>query len=305
MRLLVLGLDGLDYHLARDTGILTPEFRLHSMFSPVPVTGPAWASIYTGKPVEEHGVTNVWGLPEEDSLTLLHVQEDCIWRALNRRGFSTGLANMPLTHPDMAVDPGFLIAGFPYNEDPAYDMVNWFGARGLGVGGWPRPFASLPLKEVLYRSMAGVGTVLADFVVRDQGKVDCGFIQFSFVDRIGHTRPLDDEGIGLIYGAAQTVISLTRERLAPVHTVVLSDHGFSLRASNHTEDFEAVFAHDIPREDLPEVKAVTDIFRFISAYFAPQPEEAPPREGPPPLRKPSFRERIEQKLRALGYLEED
>ncbi|MFO8007566.1 MAG: alkaline phosphatase family protein [Candidatus Brocadiia bacterium] len=140
-RLLVVGFDGLDFELFKAHSRL--DLPVVELFSPVPVTGPAWTSIYTGVGVQAHGIRDVHararshqivrGRPRLDRLAWF-VYDICVrlglkkapsrdrttrttpaaylWDLLSEAGVSVKLVNMPVTWPARPVN-GCYVAGFP------------------------------------------------------------------------------------------------------------------------------------------------------------------------------------------------
>jgi len=141
--LLVIGFDGLDYELLCRHGL--PCARLLPLFSPVPVTGPAWTSIYTGDSVGAHKVRDCFGLPGfrryarneilhqllwrarllvgrlglreplEETRTYATTSSTYIWDSLGRAGVTVKLVNLPAVLPVREVN-GIHVAGWPLDK---------------------------------------------------------------------------------------------------------------------------------------------------------------------------------------------
>jgi hypothetical protein len=140
-RLLVVGFDALDHEVFTEHNELGLE--VHRLFSPVPVTGPAWTSMYTGASIKAHGVRDVhgrsgrhrivrwsrwldrlaWGVrdgcvrlgwkdPVETYRTPADTPATYFWDTLTEAGLSTKLVNLPVTWPAHRID-GIYIAGIP------------------------------------------------------------------------------------------------------------------------------------------------------------------------------------------------
>ena len=139
-KLLVMGFDGLDYELFKQRG--PAGLEVLPLYSPVPVTGPAWTSIYTGDSTTTHGVRNVYGLETRRRYArneLLHwvgwyghqlfrllrfkplhrryvtrarTQSKYIWDTLSAAGVRVKVVAMPITCPVRKVN-GIHVGGFP------------------------------------------------------------------------------------------------------------------------------------------------------------------------------------------------
>lgn len=110
-RLLLLGLDGADpEYLPR---YLPKEFKVKSIENSVPLSGPAWTSLYTGKTAGEHGVTHIWGLRMGNSKRLSDIEHRPFWEKLP---IKVGVFNAPVTYPPRPVN-GFILSGFPIALD--------------------------------------------------------------------------------------------------------------------------------------------------------------------------------------------
>jgi len=272
MNLLVIGFDGLDYRFVKQHNLFN-DFLVYRMFSPVARTGAAWTSIYTGLAAWKHGVI-IEGDPEHrEKLASSPLNDRCIWRVLNRHGISTGLMNLPLTQDSFPVDPGFIIGGFPYQSKPEYDMVNWFDRKEGEILAWGKARQSLTdegnLEMILKQSKRDAAIMIRDFIELNKMNVDFGFIQFPLVDRVGHLLgALKPDQVRMLYNAVGRIASQCIRRLNPRATVVVSDHGFSLKGGTHyPNDKEAVFATTVSRPGMPSVTDVTGVYAFIMAYF--------------------------------------
>lgn len=140
-KLLVVGFDALDIELFKGRNKLGLEAV--ELFSPVPVTGPAWTSMYTGAGVQAHGVRDAFGRSlrhaivkahpwlddvawaVRDVLVRLRLKEPVVchrtslntpamffWDALSEAGLSVKLVNLPVTWPARPLK-GLYVAGFP------------------------------------------------------------------------------------------------------------------------------------------------------------------------------------------------
>jgi len=139
-RVLVVGFDALDYELF--SRFASPGYSIIPLYSPVPITGPAWSSIYTGLSVPNHGISELWGRRKfryysrhkslddllwnirklagymglksrmTDYRTYATSGNDFLWDVLSRNGIDCKLFNLPCTYPAREIR-GIHVAGFP------------------------------------------------------------------------------------------------------------------------------------------------------------------------------------------------
>lgn len=139
-RILVVGFDALDYELFSKFAF--PEYSVIPLYSPVPMTGPAWSSIYTGLSVPNHGISEGWGRRKSrfysrykflddflwslrklagcvglkpkvtDHQTYSTSRNDFLWDVLSRNDIDCKLFNLPCTYPARKLN-GIHVAGFP------------------------------------------------------------------------------------------------------------------------------------------------------------------------------------------------
>lgn len=130
MRLLLLGLDGLNWPLLepllaagwlptlahlRRTGIAAP------LTSVLPtLSAAAWASFMTGQDPSTHGVFDF--LLRQPNGVYRHAKpapHTTLWAALNQAGYRVGVINFPVTYPPDPVQP-FQISGMLSLDDPPF-----------------------------------------------------------------------------------------------------------------------------------------------------------------------------------------
>jgi len=142
-KLLVVGFDGLDFELFK--AHCRVDLDIVPLHSPVPVTGPAWTSIYTGDGVSTHKVRDCFGLPTFRRYARNEVLHKALWRArqligklglreplqecrtyadtssryvwdtLGAGGVSVKLVNLPVAAPVRQVN-GIHVAGWPIDR---------------------------------------------------------------------------------------------------------------------------------------------------------------------------------------------
>ncbi len=139
-KVLVIGFDALDYDLF--SRFASQDYSIAPLYSPVPMTGPAWSSIYTGLSVKNHGISEGWarrkahfysrhksldyllwnirklvgytGLKSRvvDHKTYATSRDDFLWDVLSRNAIGCKLFNLPCTYPSRKIN-GIHVAGFP------------------------------------------------------------------------------------------------------------------------------------------------------------------------------------------------
>lgn len=113
MRLITLGLDGASYELINQyisIGLL-PTFKKlieQGIYYPLksttpPHTAPGWVSSLTGVNPGKHGVYQFWDTQSSTYTGKIMGSSDYgvspIWNILNNYGFTTGMVNIPMSHP--------------------------------------------------------------------------------------------------------------------------------------------------------------------------------------------------------------
>lgn len=122
MKIVIVGLDGLSYVLANQfllEGAL-PTFSkimneglLYPLSSTIPPhTAPGWVSSLTGVNPGDHGIYQFWDTQSPSYVGRFMGSNDVgvpfIWNTLNQNGYSTGLINIPMTHPPKEVN-GYIL----------------------------------------------------------------------------------------------------------------------------------------------------------------------------------------------------
>lgn len=244
MRLMVLGFDALDYGLFRTRA---PEgYTVLPLYSPVPVTGPAWTSIYTGKTLEHHGVRDVWGRPRSlpgYGMSQSYADQYCFWDALHAARKSVGLFGLPACHPPQEMN-GWHVAGCGSGPDnffwpgdlpiqaaancddlwAATDLIHNFGTYP-DFPDWPGDFKDLAQNHALESAKwdAERCVKVASHIGLDK-PVDALFLCFTFVDRFLHERDWATE-YEQAYLLARGLIALAERTFRPQTTIIVSDHG--------------------------------------------------------------------------------
>jgi predicted AlkP superfamily phosphohydrolase/phosphomutase len=122
MKLLVIGLDGASFDLLnyfKSKGCLPTFSKLmdEGLFYPLrsttpPHTAPGWVSSLTGVNPGNHGTYQFWDTQSPSYIGRFMGSNDVgvpfIWKTLNESGYSTGLINIPMTHPPKEVS-GYIL----------------------------------------------------------------------------------------------------------------------------------------------------------------------------------------------------
>jgi len=205
MKLFFLGLDGCSAQIMFERDLPNVQRLLQSCSFQASLaeeefqyTGPSWTSIYTGLSAREHNVKDLWGRETEDSKSYDTIRHPMLWEMLNEAGLTTGLVHMPVTTANREVD-GFVMSGFPNPLEfagPVAELMPLFQARDVSdlIRLTPRDrildntwYRKYPLERTveLLKMMIEWKTEALRMLVQSQ-EVDCLFVQYSFLDRIGH-----------------------------------------------------------------------------------------------------------------------
>lgn len=225
-RLLVIGFDGMDYFMTRRT---IGQYRfenvmpvLRRQLTKEDVTGPSWASFYTGLDKGVHGVTDGWGRRIGDSNSFADIQHHTFWNIVRKAGYKVYIDNLPIT-PD----------GFPFASDKKRDLVNLvYKPLEGGMSSWRDTIRGMGFKKVLQRITSDSFELIEGIeLLRNK---DLIFIQFSFIDRIGHVFTFRDNNIMMkSYTLAYSLIDRLYEMINPKYLIVTADHGFWKNNTKH------------------------------------------------------------------------
>ncbi|KKK55105.1 hypothetical protein LCGC14_3077930, partial [marine sediment metagenome] len=223
-------------------------------YSPVPVTGPAWMSIYTGKTLEHHGVRDVWGrkrvLPGYGE-SRSYEDQYCFWDALNATGRRVGLFGLPACHPPREVQswhvggcgsapdamfwPADIEEHIPDGSVPfaRVDLIHRWGGSYPNFPDWPGRFGSLTDKKAIELTQFDTWKATAAALSLTKScSVDVLFLCFTFVDRFLHERDWDalmrEDGPTMstvVYNMVNSTISAAEKDFKPDTTIIVSDHG--------------------------------------------------------------------------------
>lgn len=257
-RLLVIGFDGMDYFMARRT-IRDYQFK---NFKPIlkkqlvreTESGPSWACFYTGLNKQIHGITDGWGRNIEGSNTFKDIQAGVFWDIVQRAGYDVYTDNLPIT-----------AGGFPYTPDKNKDIVNWV-CKPLkkGMGHWRKMISDIGFDEVLSKVRGDSLNLIESERLK---KADLSFVQFSFLDRIGHVFSFKERKIiSKSYNLAYELIDRLFGQAAPQYLIAVSDHGFwESRAQDH---FDATCATAILNDESYLLFAENKLIKAFSVFPA-------------------------------------
>lgn len=241
--LLVIGFDGMDYHLSKKT----IEKHVFVNFEPTlkilkvkrAVTGPSWASFYTGLDEKAHGVVDSWGRRTDKSNSFSDIKDYVFWEIIKKNGYEILTENLPIT-PD----------GFPFDSDPKKDLVNWRQSTentdNLGLNDFIKNkvdasyqiIRNIPFDKIIKKTRKDCFDIIDGLNLEEKELI---FIQFSFLDRIGHRIGfMNDTSIKDSYELAFSLMDKLYGITNPKNLIVVSDHGFGPNKREHSRDYDAV-----------------------------------------------------------------
>jgi len=307
-------------------------------YAPIPWTGPAWTSIYTGLYPQKHGVTDGWGRPINGSKCFATAEVDYCWDICNANGLSVGVFNLPVTYPPKAINR-YMVSGFPtpnsrtnaitYPRKLQAELVeNSFGLKAYVVdviqmfsteilkedfpeiATWQRLSARanqeqfMDIVETLSRHKLEVALRL-----RKRYPTDVQMVQLAFLDRIGHRCGFHDhtpEITRRFYGLMDELVGALIAD-GPELVVIASDHGFT--GDHHLQEGTVIISGNAIVPDQEISARIVDILpTVLYALDLPMPIKPPALDGQ--ILYQVFQEQqvgedeeIEQQLRALGYID--
>lgn len=248
LKLLVIGIDGASHQVMEkmlDKGLL-PNFaklRENAASGPLkstfpPHTAPGWASMFTGVEPGEHGIFQFWQTKSTDysarSMNSSDYTREPLWHTLERHGLKVGVYNVPMTHPPVPLEAGYMIS-WPLSTTIHYTE--------------PKSLKNELLKQglhyhsdivTMYRGQEDYCEQAAKFIqgradtclyLQNARPVDAMFVVFTEIDRVSHYYWGDGEyPSDAVEGAYITMDQAlaTLSALVDSNTllVVASDHGF-------------------------------------------------------------------------------
>ena len=254
MKLICIGLDGAAFKLIRrfTSKRLLPTFEsliqkgiYHPLPSTIPPhTAPGWTSSLTGVNPGKHGIYQFWDTQAPSYVGRYMGSIDCsvppVWDILNQHGFTTGMMNIPMSHPPKPCN-GYMITWplsntlrfcYPVNlsrEITAHqgpyipDLLTMYDGRTSD-------------EEYLEKSIQAIRNrwAIAQYLIKNR---PCDFFMavFTEIDRISHFywKYMDNTSSSLSH-AVQTIYmemdrvlgELIDSMDADTSLMVYSDHGF-------------------------------------------------------------------------------
>jgi len=201
----------------------------------------------------EKRATDIFGNKVNFSRSPASLKYPYLWNHLNSQGIETELVDLPVTYPPAPVN-GFLICGrfiplvskstFTFPKSVQNNLPSWYPTiidwglhhkevpqKQKGLGSRIQQIKSCgkyinPLKEIEEMENEKVNI----FASLHSNEAQFGFIQFSFVDMLGHLAP---EFIHKAYPVVVRLINTVLNKLKPKNILLISDHGFSLEPQPH------------------------------------------------------------------------
>jgi predicted AlkP superfamily phosphohydrolase/phosphomutase len=263
LQTVIIGLDGanwpiLDPILAHGymptlAGLIARGVRAPLRSTLPALTGPAWASLYTGKNPGKHAVGDWATLDADYRVQMAHagqVRGPRFWDYLNAQGKTIGLIAVPMTYPPVPLQ-GFMVTGmgtpgpnyaWTYPPELAGELRAAFADYELDRS--TTDFRPDQARAFVHRLAAHAGQVtdLAEHLLASH-PVDALFLVYTATDRLQHC--LIDPLLGLRDGSAWEGDDPLRDALVsffealdgciarlldltePVHVLIVSDHGFT------------------------------------------------------------------------------
>lgn len=250
LKLLLLGIDGASHAVMQRMlaeGRL-PNFAalkrrsswgsLQSTFPPH--TAPGWASMFTGVSPGEHGIYQFWSTKSPDYAARGmnagdYAREPC-WLALQRHGLKVGAFNIPMTHPPVDLEGGYMIS-WPLSKTLRYtapaSLMSELAAAGLHF------HSDL---VTMYRGQEDYCEQAARFIrgraetclyLQRTRPVDALIVVFTEVDRVSHyfwgSEERPSELVEQCYQQIDEAFGVVSETIDDdTLVIVASDHGFGV-----------------------------------------------------------------------------
>jgi predicted AlkP superfamily phosphohydrolase/phosphomutase len=317
MKLLVVGFDALDYEIFKchneivDLTIL--PFEVETALS-----GPSWTSIYTGLSFKNHKITNVIGKRTKKSADFWSTPaKSYVWDILNQNRYGVELFNLPITFPPKSVNR-YMLSGYGAPKNEIYIFPKKY-----------RKILSFNLHEVLdalcdTEMNKGIQKITANYFKNSQICIDnflklhedsnfC-FIQFPFVDRIGHAfcgfheKDVEDYTYDLVNKVLEYLLSMVNYE----NLIIVSDHGFTReKQKKHSKAKYGVFGYkgkNFKEKEPVRVRTIDFCPTVLYLFDIPKPLVLPPIDGEVIYQifndylTEKDDKQIENDLKALGYI---
>jgi len=257
MKLIVLGVDGLDLGIIHQYGDELPNFKklnkegiLEKMDSVFPADSvPAWNTIFTGLTPGEHGIIRgkdfIESVEEFNSNENFTLEGNTFWDALGKHKLRSLVVNPFIAYPPWPIH-GTMISGPAFVKGdtlatPADVVISYPEAHG----GYKAVQKLSELRREMEMASSDTTDVWNEFFEKwTTGEYDLGFVTFSTLDRIQHNtwrffdekdplykfEPYFSNCILSCLKQCDEYIGIVLERLSPEDALmVISDHGFGQR----------------------------------------------------------------------------
>jgi len=302
MKLLVIGFDGLSPDLAREA--LDPiGYHVNPMLCPVPLTGPSWWTIYTGLSQEQHGIKHMHALTELHPEKLRTLCRQAWWAQAACQGQAVFCWNLPSVWPAPQLPNGQFYCGWPFfvsdysswPEDPDWPSAEadpcWWEQTNAHFSNTDYAVAvrSLGPAEAIAREHLNLSLCMESL---EFSGFDIAFVQFPFVDHLGHMWNMATERDGIVEAVRE--ITRTLQDCAD-EVAIVSDHGFNFPNQEH-EDYGTWATRKSTWEITVNVNAAACIRSLAGIKDEPADVLVPDVDPPDPSV-------VESRLQALGYIE--
>lgn len=256
MRLMLIGIDALDFTLFNELVKVAGDYNAIKMTPEYPSTGESWTTLFTGMKMEHHGITDPWGRYvlgdrgrlAENSKNYPDVTVPYLWQYLNQAGFKCGIIGAPMTYPPTKNVNAFHISGFPVPDVSKRDFFFPKSIEQFIPQDYKLDISDYNVKLLEYTNplakgqnaewginwvMQQIAQTLETFNTLNVnvGPVDFGSITFTFVDRFGHEFASQYreriEPVLTVYNMVNTVLETIEELFHPDNTIIISDHGMN------------------------------------------------------------------------------
>jgi len=223
-RVLLIGLDGADFDIINKMKDKLPNIRkimkngsfgrLRS--TPLPLTGPAWVSMITGKNPGKHGIYDFMQGLDRRLMDSNDIDSETVFDILGRNGKRVVAINVPMTYPAKEIN-GYMITGLPYPVDTYPREI-----RSL----LPKYYRTLPnertINEIIRMARDNID-VTKMFIKKDW---DFFMVVFGATDFVGHWFWGERKKIESVYKKADEMVGeLLKYADKDTAVIIVSDHG--------------------------------------------------------------------------------
>ncbi|MFB6209881.1 MAG: alkaline phosphatase family protein [Candidatus Nanohaloarchaea archaeon] len=189
------------------------------------VTVPAWKAYSTGRNPGRFGVFYWFTFDEEDGELEFVNSEDFrsreIWDYLSDEGISSGVINMPSTHPPSEIDE-FMVSGTLASNEDDFTHPEELKDQLLEKDYQVEPTAEKKTREWV-DEIKSIVSKRTDLALEKLDEVDFLHLTFFFTDRVQHNYWNSDETLE-VWKEVDRQIGRIMEQ--DVNIILMSDHGF-------------------------------------------------------------------------------